>query len=158
MKKLTHISKDGQSGMVDISNKVRTQREAVASGHIEIPENIMQFLKNKSFETSKGSIIQTAIIAATMSIKNTFQTIPLCHQIPINGCTIDIKDSHKGFEVQCRVKTNAQTGVEMEALHGVSIACLTIYDMCKAASHEIVIRNIQLEKKTGGKSNYEQKA
>lgn len=158
MKDLTHITKEGQPGMVDISHKTITQREAVASGQVIIPKDVLKALKEKNFETKKGSIIQTAIIAATMSVKNTFQTIPLCHQIPISGCRITITDVSHGFDVRCTVKTNGQTGVEMEALHGVSTACLTIYDMCKAASHEIVIQNIQLEKKTGGKSDYEQKA
>ena len=105
--------------------------------------------------TKKGSITQTAIIAGTMSVKNTFNTIPLCHQIPISSIKFNIIPDDEGFHIECAVKTNGQTGVEMEALHGVSVAALTIYDMCKALTHDMTISEIKLEKKTGGKSNYE---
>jgi len=90
-----------------------------------------------------------------MAVKNTFNTIPLCHQIPITGCKIEINPDEAGFAVSARVKTQGQTGVEMEALHGVSVACLTIYDMCKALSHDMEIKDIMLTKKSGGKNDYE---
>ena len=154
-KQLTHINKDGQPGMVDVSHKATTIRVASASGKILLGEQIMDSLSKDGFATKKGSIVQTAIIAATMAVKNTYNTIPLCHQIPITSCKVNIEPTDTGFNLSCIVKTNGQTGVEMEALHGVSTAALTIYDMCKALSHDMLISDIQLDKKTGGKSNYE---
>ena len=154
-KKLTHINKDGQPGMVDVSNKVTTARLASASGKITLGIEIMASLASDGYATKKGSIAQTAIIAATMAVKNTYNSIPLCHQIPITSCNVHIDPSENGFSIFCTVKTNGQTGVEMEALHGVSTAALTIYDMCKALSHDMLISDIQLNKKTGGKSDYE---
>ncbi len=156
-KKLTHINKEGQPGMVDVSNKMITTRLASASGKITLGSEIMASLASEGYATKKGSIAQTAIIAATMAVKNTYNTIPLCHQIPITSCKVNVDPHNEGFNISCTVKTNGQTGVEMEALHGVSTAALTIYDMCKALSHDMIISNIQLDKKTGGKSNYERK-
>ena len=143
--------------MVDVSGKAVTSREAVASGKIVVGEAVMQHLKEKGFQSKKGSILQTAIIAGTMSVKKTYEAIPFCHQIPITGCKIEIEDSLDAFHIMCRVKTQSQTGVEMEALQGVSTAALTIYDMCKALSHDMEICDIKLIKKTGGKSDYERK-
>lgn len=154
-KQLTHINKEGQPGMVDVSAKASTVREASASGKISLGVEVMAILAKEGFTTKKGSIAQTAIIAATMAVKNTYNTIPLCHQIPITSCKINIEPNTNGFEITCSVKTNGQTGVEMEALHGVSTAALTIYDMCKALSHDMQIGAIQLDKKSGGKSDYE---
>lgn len=154
-KQLTHINKEGQPGMVDVSAKANTARVASASGKITLGLEIMQSLASDGYATKKGSIAQTAIIAATMAVKNTYNTIPLCHQIPIASCKVNVDPSEDGFKVSCTVKTNGQTGVEMEALHGVSTAALTIYDMCKALSHDMQISDIQLDKKTGGKSDYE---
>lgn len=153
-KKLTHINADGQPGMVDVSDKSTTVRVASASGNIKLGTEIMQSLSKDGFATKKGSIAQTAIIAATMAVKNTYNTIPLCHQIPITSCKVMIEPTEIGFDLLCTVKTNGQTGVEMEALHGVSAAALTIYDMCKALSHDMQISDIQLDQKTGGKSDY----
>ena len=153
-KKLSHLDKDGLPGMVDVSEKVSTHREARASGTITVSKAIMEILAVDNFNTKKGSIAQIAIIAGTMAVKNTYNTIPLCHQIPISSCKINIKPTDIGFDIDCTVKTNSQTGVEMEALHGVTTAALTIYDMCKALSHDMSISEIKLEKKTGGKSDY----
>ena len=154
-KKLTHINAAGQPGMVDVSDKTTTVRIASASGKITLGNEIMSLLSQEGYATKKGSIAQTAIIAATMAVKNTYNTIPLCHQIPITSCKVNIDPSDIGFDISCTVKTKGQTGVEMEALHGVSTAALTIYDMCKALSHDMVISEIQLDAKTGGKSDYE---
>lgn len=153
--KFSHLDAQGDPGMVDISHKATSVRIAEASGRVELPLEVMQALAEHGFETKKGSITQTAIIAATMAVKNTFQVIPLCHQIPIASCKINIEAKENNFEISCRVKTQGQTGVEMEALHGVSVAALTIYDMCKAMSQDIIISNIRLEQKSGGKSDYE---
>ena len=151
---LSHIDKKGDPGMVDVSHKQNSERIASASGKIQLGTDIMSELKKGGFTTKKGSITQTAIIAATMAVKNTFNTIPLCHQIPITSCKIIVDPVDDGFDISCTVKTVGQTGVEMEALHGVSVAGLTIYDMCKAISHNMQIINIQLDMKSGGKNDY----
>ena len=153
--KLSHIDKDGQPSMVDVTHKVVSQRLAEAQGKITISAEHMSTMAASGFSTKKGSITQTAIIAATMAVKNTFNTIPLCHQIPITSCKIFIDPQDDGFDIRCRVKTNGQTGVEMEALHGVSVAALTIYDMCKALSHDMMIGQIVLTQKKGGKNDFE---
>jgi cyclic pyranopterin phosphate synthase len=153
-KELSHIDKKGDPGMVDVSKKNTSERIASASGKVLMGHGIMNQLKEDGFSTKKGSIAQTAIIAATMAVKNTFNTIPLCHQIPITSCKIVVDPVDDGFELICTVKTVGQTGIEMEALHGVSVAALTIYDMCKAISHNMQITNIQLDQKSGGKNDY----
>lgn len=141
--------------MVDVSQKKKTARVAIASGRLLAGSEVMTELAKSGYSTKKGSITQTAIIAATMAVKNTFNTIPLCHQIPISSAKIQIDPEETGFHIRCTVKTTGQTGVEMEALHGVSVAALTIYDMCKAISHDMQIVDIQLDKKSGGKNDYE---
>ena len=154
-KKLSHLDKEGTPGMVDVSNKATTSRVASASGRIVVGKEVMEILSKDNFNTKKGSIAQIAIIAGTMAVKNTYNTIPLCHQIPISSCKINVNPLEDAFVIDCTVKTNSQTGVEMEALHGVSVAALTIYDMCKALTHDMEITDIRLEKKTGGKSDYQ---
>jgi len=153
-KKLSHLDKDGMPGMVDVSQKAISSREASASGKIIVGKEVMKILAADNFNTKKGSIAQIAVIAGTMAVKNTYNTIPLCHQIPISSCKINVTPTEDAFEIGCTVKTNSQTGVEMEALHGVTTAALTIYDMCKALSHEMVITDVRLEMKTGGKKDY----
>lgn len=155
MNKLTHINKEGLPGMVDVSDKKVTHRIAEASGELVIEKALMERLVEQGFETSKGSIIQTAIIAGTMAVKKTYETIPFCHQIPISSCKIKIETKEDRFLIKCMVKTNSNTGVEMEALHGVSVAALAIYDMCKAWSQNMTISNIQLEQKQGGKNDFQ---
>ena len=144
--------------MVDVTGKDHTERIAIASGRITIDAEALHTLSESGFHTKKGSIPQIAIIAATMAVKNTFNTIPLCHQIPITSCKVLVTPDDHGFLIECKVKTNGQTGVEMEALHGVSVAGLTIYDMCKALTQSMEIGEIRLDKKTGGKKDYERKA
>lgn len=156
-KKLSHLNADGQPAMVDVSKKETTARQAIASGKVAAGMEVMKLLSEGGFNTKKGPIIQTAIIAATMAVKNTYNTIPLCHQIPITGCKVEINTTAETFDIRCRVKTNGQTGVEMEALHGVSVAALTIYDMCKAVGLDMIISDIHLEEKTGGKNDYQKK-
>jgi len=152
--KLSHIDEKGDPGMVDVSHKNTTKRQASASGIVYMSTEIVEKLKNDGYNTKKGSIAQTAIIAATMAVKNTYNTIPLCHQIPITSCKVTVEPSDVGFKLQCTVKTIGQTGIEMEALHGVSVAALTVYDMCKALGHEMQIKNIQLDQKSGGKNDF----
>jgi cyclic pyranopterin phosphate synthase len=154
MNELSHINKDGLPEMVDVSHKDESIRIATASGKIIAGKEIMGQLSASGFNSKKGSILQTAIIAGTMAVKNTYNTIPLCHQLPISSCKFDITPDDEAFNITCTVKTQGKTGVEMEALHGVSVAALTIYDMCKALSHEMTISNIHLEKKSGGKHDF----
>jgi cyclic pyranopterin phosphate synthase len=155
MSKFSHLSSSGDARMVDVSAKEVSNRVAKAQGEVILGEVIMAELEKNDFQSKKGSIIQTAIIAANMAVKNTANLIPLCHPLLINGCIVEIDKMNKGaLRILCEVKVSGKTGVEMEALTGVSVAALTIYDMCKSMSHEIRIANIHLVKKTGGKSDY----
>jgi len=155
-KELSHIDKSGNSSMVDVSNKQISARTAVASGKVTFPADVFESLAEKDFLGSKGSIIQTAVIAGIQAVKKTSELIPLCHQISLSKIQIDIEpfDFDQALQIICTVKCTEQTGVEMEALTGVSVSALTIYDMCKALSHDIKISNIQLEQKTGGKNDF----
>ena len=150
---MSHINKKGNPYIVDVSNKDITERTAVASGEIKFDKET--YKKIKSFETKKGNIEKTAIIGGIMGAKETSRLIPLCHNIPINHINIEIKknDKKNTLIVISTVKTNANTGVEIEALTSVSVSCLTIYDMCKYLNKKIKIQNIHLISKTGGKSN-----
>jgi len=153
-KKLSHIDADGNAAMVDVSDKNVTVRTAVASGKVEFPLAIFETLAAQDFLGKKGSIIQTAVIAGIQAVKKTSELIPLCHQINLSKVQIDIVPKNNCLDIRCAVKCNERTGVEMEALTGVSVSALTVYDMCKALSHDIRITNIQLEQKTGGKRDY----
>lgn len=151
----THLNANGKPEMVDVGDKDITTRVAVAEATVVLGEEIMQALADNDFNSKKGSIIQTAVIAGTMAVKQTWSVIPLCHAIPISGCSVDISAAGAGaMKVECRVRTQGRTGVEMEALHGATVAALTIYDMCKSMSHGIRIDNVRLVSKTGGKSDY----
>jgi cyclic pyranopterin phosphate synthase len=154
MSELSHINEQGLPEMVDVSHKAESIRTATASGRVIAGSDIMGQLAASGFNSKKGSILQTAIIAGTMAVKNTFNTIPLCHQLAISSCKFDITPDDEAFKIGCTVKTEGKTGVEMEALHGVSVAALTIYDMCKALSHDLTITDIQLEQKSGGKHDF----
>ncbi len=140
--------------MVDVSDKAVTARTAVASGRVEIPVEVYKTLVGQDFLGKKGSIIQTAVIAGIQAVKKTSELIPLCHQINLSKVQIDIHPKQNTLEIRCTVKCNEKTGVEMEALMGVSVSALTIYDMCKALSHDIKITDIHLEQKTGGKNDF----
>ena len=150
---MNHINKKGNPYIVDVSNKNITERLAIASGEIKFDKET--FKKIRSLKTKKGNLEKTAIIAGIMGAKETSRLIPLCHNIPINHINIDVKKNDKKLclIIESTVKTNANTGVEMEALTAVTISCLTIYDMCKYLNKKIKIQNIHLVSKTGGKSN-----
>ena len=156
-KKLTHIDQAGRPAMVDVSDKAITARHAIAVTNVVFPKAIAKQLVKSDMATKKGAIIDTAIIAGTMAVKRTDELIPFCHALPIDGIKIliDWHDSEQ-LRISCTVKTQHRTGVEMEALMGASIAALTIYDMCKALSHDIVIGPTKLVEKTGGKSTISQ--
>ncbi len=153
--KLSHVNEDGNASMVDVSEKQLTSRIAVASGRVLFPLKVFKVLSNQDFLGKKGSIVQTAVIAGIQGVKKTSELIPLCHQINLTKIDVDIVPGENEFHITCTVKCNGKTGVEMEALTGVSIAALTIYDMCKALSQDIVISTIQLERKSGGKNDFE---
>lgn len=152
--KLSHIDDAGNATMVDVSEKQTSARVAVASGKVVFPESVFKTLSDHEFLGKKGSIIQTAVIAGIQAVKKTSDLIPLCHQLALSKITVDIQPEGTSLKITCTVKCNDRTGVEMEALTGVSVSALTIYDMCKALSQDIVISDIQLDKKTGGKNDF----
>lgn len=149
---LTHLDKNNQPTMVDVTDKKTSARMAQAQSLVQLPEAIRPFFSGSELTLKKGPVFQTAIIAGTMAVKKTHEVIPFCHQIPVEGCKFEITmDENLLVTIVCRVKTTFKTGVEMEALHGATTAALTIYDMCKAVSHDIVLKETKLLKKTGGK-------
>ena len=152
--KLSHIDDSGNATMVDVSDKQATARVAIATGKVLFPDAVFNTLADQEFLGKKGSIIQTAIIAGIQAVKKTSDLIPLCHQIALSKINIDIKPVGTSLVITCTVKCTERTGVEMEALTGVSVSALTIYDMCKALSQDIVISDIRLDKKTGGKHDF----
>jgi len=153
--KLSHIDESGDATMVDVSQKTASVRTAIASGIIKFPTEVFKSLSDQDFVGKKGSIVQTAVIAGIQGVKKTSELIPLCHQINLSKINVEIEPALDSFQITCTVKCTEKTGVEMEALTGVSIAALTIYDMCKALSQDIVIGTIQLEQKTGGKNDFQ---
>ncbi|KAA2215521.1 cyclic pyranopterin monophosphate synthase MoaC [Maribacter flavus] len=154
-KKLSHINASGNAEMVDVSEKQNSSRVAIASGRVLFPTEVFKELQQQDFLGKKGSIVQTAVIAGIQGVKKTSELIPLCHQINLTKIDVDIVPGDNQFLITCTVKCDGKTGVEMEALTGVSVAALTLYDMCKALSQDIVIYTIQLERKSGGKNDYE---
>lgn len=155
-KQFTHLTADGDIAMVDVSNKTATHRTATASAQVIFPSNIYLAIKNTDGMTKKGSITQTAHLAGIMGAKKTSDLIPLCHQLPLDSVKLSFEynDAKCAIVVTAAVKVAHKTGVEMEALTAVSVACLTIYDMTKAMSHDIIITDVCLLNKTGGKSDY----
>ena len=153
-KTLTHIDKNNQPTMVDVSKKTVTLRRAEAITHIDLPPEVQAALEGGEINSKKGPVFQTAIIAGVMAAKKTHELIPFCHPINIESCKIHIKAiSPSQVEIRCIAQLHAKTGVEMEALTGASVAALTVYDMCKALSHDIVISQTRLVQKSGGKSD-----
>src|SRR3989449_2456809 len=144
-KRLTHISSDGRAQMVDVSAKVMSERKAVATGKIRLERQTLELIA--SDQIAKGNVFATARIAGIQAAKQTAQLIPLCHTLPLGQVNIEIIASKDGAEVKCIAQTIAQTGVEMEALVGVTVALLTIYDMCKAVDKKMQISNVFLLEK-----------
>jgi len=141
--------------MVDVSGKKISKRTALARSIVVVNDEILSQFESNDILTKKGAVFQTAIIAGIMAAKRTGELIPLCHPLPIENCNISIKLNERNhIEILCEASIVAKTGVEMEALVGASMAALTIYDMCKAFSHNIVIKETRLIKKIGGKSDY----
>ena len=149
---LTHLDDNQRPKMVDVSAKDNTTRVAVASGMIEMSQDAFDAIVNE--KTKKGPVLQTAVIAAIMGVKQTSNLIPMCHPLNISGINCDVEELPQlpGFKLVVTAKLTGQTGVEMEALTGVSVGLLTIYDMVKAIDKGMIIHKVQLEQKSGGKS------
>ena len=155
MGKLSHIDQDNQPTMVDVSHKDSTDREAHARTIVEFPAVVAEQFADGDIHTAKGPVFATAIVAGVMASKKTHELIPFCHPLGLDNCkiTIDMDDARRAV-INCHCKVHHKTGVEMEALTGATVAALTIYDMCKALSHDIVIGQTRLVSKTGGKEDY----
>ncbi len=154
MKTFTHVSQDGAPAMVDVGSKSVTARSAIAESRVRLPAAVAAALRGAGYSTKKGPIFHTAIIAGTMAAKRTHELIPFCHPLGLERCRIDIEPAGDDIVIRCEVGVHHRTGVEMEALTGASVAALTIYDMCKALSHDIVILETRLLEKHGGKSDF----
>jgi cyclic pyranopterin phosphate synthase len=151
----SHIDAEGSPSMVDVGEKKVSRRYAKARAVISLPPEVALHLQDDEIQTKKGPVFQTANLAGVMGAKKTPDLIPLCHPIGLDKCKVEITTPFTGeVWIDCTVAVEAKTGVEMEALTGVSIAALTIYDMCKALSHDIVIKEIKLIEKTGGKKDF----
>ena len=155
MNDFTHFNEQGLPAMVNVGGKQPTQRSATARSIITLPQEVLQKWDNNDIQTKKGAVFQTAIIAGIMAAKKTGNLIPLCHPLSMDDCriTIHLNENHE-VVIDCTASITAKTGVEMEALVGASIAALTVYDMCKAMSHDIAIRETKLMEKTGGKNDF----
>jgi cyclic pyranopterin monophosphate synthase len=153
-KKFSHTTASGQPQMVDVSDKAVTKRIAKAQAIVVLGNEIVALIKDEELTTKKGPVFQTAIIAGVMASKKTSDLIPMCHPLSLEDCKIKISVRGDQVVVDSEVTVTSKTGVEMEALTAVSVAALTIYDMCKAISHNIVIAEIKLMAKSGGKSNF----
>lgn len=154
----THVDEKNLPTMVDVSEKGTTLREAVATTKIFLPDSVMDYFKDGEIRGKKGPVIQTAIIAGTMGAKKCSELIPFCHPIMLESIKVKIEKIDKNhLGIECAVKLHGKTGVEMEALTGAQVAALTIYDMCKAITHDMVISDCQLKMKCGGKRDYERK-
>ena len=150
MSKLTHIDETGRANMVDVSDKAVTAREALAEGFVRMDAATLTLAL--SGDAKKGDVRATAEIAGIMAAKKTSDLIPLCHPLALSKVEVRVEPADGGLSVTARVRTTGQTGVEMEALTAVSVACLTVYDMLKAADKAMTIENVRLLTKTGGKS------
>jgi cyclic pyranopterin phosphate synthase len=155
MAKLSHVDAAGRPTMVDVGDKSATERTATARSTVLLPAEVLAALDGDEIVARKGPVFATAIIAGVMAAKKTHELIPFCHPLGLESCKIAIKVEGDCAIVECRCRVHHKTGVEMEALTGASIAALTIYDMCKALSHDIVIGETRLLSKTGGKQDFE---
>lgn len=140
--------------MVDVGAKRTSRRRALASARVVFPAHVARTLRAGEWKSAKGSVLDTAIIAGTMAVKKTHELIPFCHPLAIDGCRFEMEfETDSELVIRCEVSIAHRTGVEMEALTGAGVAALTVYDMCKALSHEIVISELRLIDKQGGKRN-----
>lgn len=152
---LSHLDENNNPLMVDVSAKQVTHRTATARSIVSLPAEVLEHLTNGDLHSKKGPVFQTAIIAGIMAAKKTGELIPLCHPMGLDNCTVHVSlNDQQEVVIDCTASITAKTGVEMEALVGASIAALTVYDMCKAMSHDIVIKETKLIEKTGGKRDF----
>lgn len=153
---LSHVDDQNRPKIVDVSEKAVTKRTAHAQSIVVLPPEVAKLFRDGAIDGPKGPVLQTAILAGVMAAKRTGDLIPLCHLIALEDCQIAIELNDAGEAViDCRVTAHYKTGVEMEALTGAAVAALTVYDMCKAVSHDITIKETRLIEKKGGKSDYE---
>ena len=152
MAELTHFDDDGAARMVEVGEKAETTREAVASGAVEMAAETLARVKAGSM--AKGDVLGVARIAAIQGMKRTAELIPLCHPLPLTHVNVELTPVRRGYRIEARVRTSSQTGVEMEALTAVAVAALTIYDMVKAVDKEMVIGDVCLVEKKGGRSGH----
>jgi cyclic pyranopterin monophosphate synthase len=150
-RRLTHIDASRRPTMVDVGGKEVTHRVAVAEARIRMPRTVARALRASGHRTGKGPVFDTAIVAGVMAAKRTHELIPFCHPLGLEDCRIEIAPVGGEIAVRCRVSVHHRTGVEMEALTGAAVAALTIYDMCKALSHDIEIARVRLLEKSGGR-------
>ena len=149
---LSHVGADGRPRMVDVGAKAATPRSATAQAIVRFPPAVARSLRAQGMRAKKGPVVDTAIVAGTMAVKRTHELIPFCHPLAIERCDFTVEFSTPTeLAILCEVAVTHKTGVEMEALTGASVAALTVYDMCKALSHEIVIGDVRLLEKSGGK-------
>ena len=154
MSKFSHIDDDNKPKMVNVIDKTITKRRALAQANMFLGREIISLLNGKEINTKKGPVFQTAVIAGIQAVKKTAELIPMCHPLLLDGISIDIAFlNEENINITCTVELEGKTGVEMEALTGASIAALTVYDMCKAISQKMIIKEVKLLEKTGGKSD-----
>jgi len=151
---LSHVDDRNRPAMVDVSGKAVTAREAHARAVVVLPKEVLAALDGDEIQSKKGPVFATAIIAGVMAAKKTHELIPFCHPLGLDNCDVAIAIEGDRAVIDCRCKVTHKTGVEMEALTGASVAALTVYDMCKALSHDIVIAETRLMMKTGGKQDF----
>lgn len=152
--KLSHVDSSGNPAMVDVSEKTATRRTARAQAIVRMGSKILSLIRENELVTKKGPVFQTAILAGVMGAKNTSTLIPLCHPLGLENCQVTITPEKEKIKIVSTATLTGKTGVEMEALTAATVAALTVYDMCKALSHEITIEEIKLLEKTGGKKDY----
>lgn len=155
MSKLSHVDSKNRPTMVDVSGKADSDREAHARSIVKLPADVMAQVADDEILTKKGPVFATAIIAGVMAAKKTHELIPFCHPIGLDSCKISIEVDANSVIIDCVCKVHHKTGIEMEALTGASIAALTVYDMLKALSHDIVISETKLIAKSGGKRDFQ---
>ena len=155
MGEFSHLDKSGKATMVDVGNKKVSKRTAKAQAIVYLPDAVMMHFNGQDVETKKGGVFQTAILAGIMGAKKTSDLIPLCHPLALDNCKVEITVStNNTLVITTEANIESKTGVEMEALTAASVAALTVYDMCKSMSHDIIIKEIKLLLKSGGKSDF----
>jgi cyclic pyranopterin phosphate synthase len=152
--RLTHLDSNNRPTMVDVGAKEVTHRIAIAEARVRLPRAVAAALRKSGHRTKKGPVFDTAIVAGVMAAKRTHELIPFCHPLGLDNCKVAIEERKGEIVIHCEVSIHHRTGVEMEALTGASVAALTIYDMCKALSHDIEITGVRLLQKSGGKRDF----